>query len=75
MSVDGEIREAFSARTMDCPPVTNDMTKQIVAQSRKKYCTPRADVEKLLSKWDEAGDFTEDNVAPEMEKEFEEPLI
>jgi len=75
MSVDGEIREAFSARTIDVPPVKEDHSKQIIEQSRKKYCTPKAEVEKLLSKWDEAGEFTEDNVAPEMEKDFEEPLI
>jgi len=75
MSVDGEIREAFSARTMDMPKPTNDLTDQVVAHSREAYCAPRKDVEKLLSKWDEAGEFTEDNLAPEMEKEFEEPLI
>ncbi|MBU0727716.1 type IV secretion system DNA-binding domain-containing protein [Patescibacteria group bacterium] len=75
MSVNGEIREAFSGRTIDCPPPTNDYTEEIKKQSREKYCTPRADVEKLLSKWDEAGEFTEDNVAPSMEQEFEEPLI
>ncbi|MBN2086796.1 type IV secretory system conjugative DNA transfer family protein, partial [Candidatus Peregrinibacteria bacterium] len=75
MSVDGEIREAFSGRTLDVPPVTNDLTEKIKQQSRQKYCTPRVDVEKLLSKWDEAGDFTQDNMAPDMEQEFEEPLI
>ncbi|MBU0578175.1 type IV secretion system DNA-binding domain-containing protein [Patescibacteria group bacterium] len=75
MSVNGEIREAFSGRTIDCPPVTNDFTDKIIKHSRKNYCTPKADVEKLLSKWDEAGEFTEDNTAPDMEQEFEEPLI
>lgn len=75
MSVNGEIREAFSGRTLNSPPVTHDLTPQIIEASRKAYCTPREDVEKLLSKWDEAGEFTEENMAPEMEKEFEEPLI
>ncbi len=75
MSVNGEIREAFSARTVNAPKVEKDLSDQIIAQSREKYCTAKAEVEKLLSKWDEAGDFNEDNVAPEMEKEFEEPLI
>ncbi len=75
MSVNGEIREAFSARTIDVPPVTNDLTERIIAQSREKYCAPRAEVEKLLSKWDEAGEFGEDNVAPDYEQDFEEPLI
>ncbi|PIZ73388.1 hypothetical protein COY07_02070 [Candidatus Peregrinibacteria bacterium CG_4_10_14_0_2_um_filter_43_11] len=75
MSVNGEIREAFSARTLDVPPVTNDLTDEIIALSRSKYCTPREEVEKQLSKWDEAGEFTEENMAPDMEQEFEEPLI
>ena len=75
MSVNGEIREAFSGQTIDAPSVENDLTDKIIAQSRAKYCTPRKDVEKLLSKWDEAGDFGEDNVAPEYEQDFEEPLI
>lgn len=75
MSVNGEIREAFSARTLDVPAPPNDYTPQIVAQSREKYCTPKVDVEKILSKWDEAGEFSEDNKAPDYEQEFEEPLI
>lgn len=75
MSVNGEIREAFSARTLTVPPSTADHTKDIVEESRKKYCLPKAQVEKLLSKWDEAGDFDEGNSAPSYEKAFEEPLI
>jgi len=75
MSVDGEIREAFSGRTVNCPPVTNDLTDKILDASRSKYCTPRKDVVKLLSKWDEAGEFDDENMAPEMEQPFEEPLI
>jgi len=75
MSVNGEIREAFSGRTLDVPKIENDYTKQIIDQSRKKYCTPKAQVEKILSKWDEAGEYSEENLAPELEKEFEEPLI
>jgi len=75
ISVNGEIREAFSARTLDVPPITTDFSQQIIEHSRATYCTPRADVEKLLTKWDEAGDFGEDNIAPEMEQPFEEPLI
>lgn len=75
MSVNGEIREAFSARTIDAPPITDDHSKAIIEHSRKNYCSTKADVEKLLTKWDEAGEFTEDNVVPEMEQEFEEPLI
>jgi len=75
MSVNGEIREAFSGRTLDVPKTEDDYSKKIIDQSRKKYCTPKSDVEKMLSKWDEAGDYSEENLAPELEKEFEEPLI
>ena len=75
MSVNGEIREAFSARTVNVPSITNDFSQKIVEQSRQKYCAPKTDVEKLLSKWDEAGDFSEDNIVPDMEKPFEEPMI
>ena len=28
-----------------------------------------------VMKWDEAGEFTAENMAPELEKDFEEPLI
>jgi hypothetical protein len=75
MSVNGEIREAFSGRTLDVKPPDKPFIKEIINHSRKTYCTPREDVEKLLSKWDEAGEFTASNTAPEYEKEFEEPLI
>jgi len=75
ISVEGEIREAFSARTVDVPEITQDFTKEIIENSRKKYCSPREEVEKLLSKWDEAGDFSDDNVVPELAQPFEEPLI
>lgn len=75
MSVNGEIREAFSARTIDMPKPAKDYSKEIIKRSRKAYCNPKSDVEKLLGKWDEAGDFSESNVAPEMEQPFEEPLI
>ncbi len=75
MSVDGQVREAFSARTLDMPPPDNDLTDQIMEHVRKTYCMPRADVDKLLSKWDEAGELSDDNMAPEIEADFEEPLI
>ncbi|MFH1821786.1 MAG: hypothetical protein ABH852_05040, partial [Methanobacteriota archaeon] len=75
MSVNGEIREAFSGRTLDMPKVVEDSTEKIVDHSRKAYCTPRVAVEKLLTKWDEAGDFGQENIAPELEQDFEEPLI
>ena len=75
MSVNGETREAFSGRTLNVPKVEDHFVKEIIENNRDMYCTPRDQVEKLLGKWDEAGEFDESNMAPEYEKEFEEPLI
>ncbi|MCX6735157.1 MAG: type IV secretion system DNA-binding domain-containing protein [Candidatus Peregrinibacteria bacterium] len=73
MSINGEIREAFSARTMDVPKIKKNFVKEIIENSRKTYCEPRAKVEETLAKWDESGEFA--NAAPEGDPEFEEPLI
>ncbi len=73
MSVNGEIREAFSGRTLSVPQIKESYVPQIIEQSRKKYCMTRAEVEKMLSKWDEAGEF--EDLGPQEEPEFEEPLI
>ena len=73
MSVHGEIREAFSAKTMDVPKPPESYAAEIIANSRKVYCEPRKDVEALLNKWDESGEF--ENSSPSEAPEFEEPLI
>ncbi len=76
MSVNGEVREAFSGKTIDVPPVTHDYTREIIELSRRKYCTPKADVEDMLAKWDEAASAppSKEEVAV-VEDEFDEPLI
>ena len=73
MSINGEIREAFSARTIDVPDVKNHFAEQIIAHSRAMYCRPRSEVEDLLNKWDESGEF--DDLQPSEDPVFEEPLI
>ncbi|MBU1151555.1 type IV secretion system DNA-binding domain-containing protein [Patescibacteria group bacterium] len=73
MSVDGEIREAFSGRTIDVPKPVDPHVEEIIAMSREAYCMPRAQVEELLNKWDESGEFA--NAGPQEDPEFEEPLI
>lgn len=73
MSVNGEIREAFSARTLGVPKIEKDFSKQIIENSRKEFCDKRQNVEDMLSKWDEAGEF--ENSGPAEEPVFEEPLI
>lgn len=76
MSVNGELREAFSGRTLDVPKVEKDFTREIIAASRKKYCLPKSEVEEMLRKWDEAAaapPSEEERAA--VEEKFEEPLI
>jgi hypothetical protein len=73
MSVNGEIREAFSARTLSVPSVKEDYTKEIIEHSRATYCQPKKSVEEMLNKWDEAGEF--ENAPADGDPVFEEPLI
>ncbi|MDP2736094.1 MAG: hypothetical protein Q8P12_07925, partial [bacterium] len=76
MSVQGEIREPFSARTMDVPKETKDLSKEILNLSRQKYCMKQEDVEAFLQRWDEAATAppSKEQLA-EVEEKFEEPLI
>ena len=76
MSVGGELREAFSGRTLDAPRIDQDFTAQIIDASRRKYCTPKPKVEEMLKQWDEAASAPpkpEEIVG--IEEKFEEPLI
>ena len=75
MSVQGEIRKAFSGRTMDIHYPKEDYSKEIIAQSRAKYCTPIKEVETLLNQWDESGEFTDKVGERPEDQAFEEPLI
>ncbi len=75
MSVSGELREAFSGRTLDAPRVEYDNTEAIIASSRKKYCMPRADVETMLKQWDEAASAPPKPEEIDQSEVFEEPLI
>lgn len=76
MSVKGEIREPFSARTLDAPKITKDNTAAIMEQSHQKYCQPKSEVEEMLRKWDEAAAAppSEEELAM-VEEKFEEPII
>ncbi len=75
MQVNGEQREAFSGRTLDAPAIEHDYTPQIIAQSRAKYCTPKAQVEENLKKWDEAASAPPKKEEVPAEETFEEPII
>lgn len=75
MSVNGEIRKAFSGKTMGINYPEKDFSKEIIENSRKMFCSPVKDVETLLNKWDESGEF-EDAIGSRVEDmPFEEPLI
>jgi len=73
MSVDGEIREAFSGKTLTVPKMSGEFVQDIINNSRKNYCANREQVETVLNKWDEAGEF--EGAGPDEAPEFEEPLI
>ncbi len=76
MSVNGELREAFSGRTLDAPRSEKDWTPQIIEWSRKNYCLPRAEVESMMKKWDEAASAPPSKEEQaQVEEQFEEPLI
>ncbi len=78
MSIQGELSEAFSARTMDMNLPDYDHVQEIIEESRRKFCTPRLKVEDMLKKWDEGSDAPppEDiNQVIKQAEEFETPLI
>jgi len=72
MSINGEIREAFSGRTLNMTFPDEDYTRHIITSSREKYSKPISDVEKLLTRWDESSGESFDD---DRNKEFDEPII
>jgi len=77
MSVDGQIRDAFSARTINVPNPKKDLTKEILDFSRKTYARPVKEVEDILKRWEENADEAHQSINPKDlgEPEFEQPLI
>ncbi|MFA6528004.1 MAG: hypothetical protein WCT46_00515, partial [Candidatus Gracilibacteria bacterium] len=76
MSVDGQIRDAFSGKTIDVPKPVSDLSEEIRDLSRSKYARPVAEVTEILKKWEEGGSIEGPN-GPEGagEENFTEPLI
>ena len=72
LSVHGEIREAFSGKTLHVGYEKQDNSKAILDFSRITYGTKKQEVVDLLSKWDESGEFAN---SVEMTADFEAPLI
>jgi hypothetical protein len=75
MSVNGELREAFSGRTLDAPRIREDHTQSIIEWSRQHYCRPKREVEEMLKKWDEIAS-SEPTIREKAAQElFEVPLL
>lgn len=82
MSIDGEIKEAFSGRTSKMSyPADNELPEYVDESkkfSRDNYSLPLAEVEEILQRWEE-GEY--DASSPDndsdasKEVKFEEPLI
>jgi hypothetical protein len=53
MTIKGEVRDAFSGRTLPIKFLEEDLTQEIIARSRAKYAKPIAEVEDVLKKWEE----------------------
>lgn len=75
MSVDGELRDAFSGRTINVQSPKDNYTDEIIKRSRSRYSTPRAEVENELKKWDESASESDEVLAASIEQKFAEPLI
>jgi hypothetical protein len=79
MSIDGELTESFSGKTLGIDYSKVDHSAEIISLSRAAYCAPREDVETMLQKWDEGS--TDEPVAVtastviEETQDFEMPLI
>ncbi len=75
MSVDGELRDAFSGRTLNVSPPKENYSEEIIRRSREKYARPRAQVEEDLKKWDEGATEEDQALVSTIEQKFAEPLI
>lgn len=64
MSINGELSEAFSGKTLDMVFPETDISREVMEHSRKLYCVPKANVEKRLESWDEGG-YAEDREGAE----------
>jgi type IV secretory pathway TraG/TraD family ATPase VirD4 len=78
LSIEGELSEPFSGRTLNMVYPEHDYSRDIIEASREAYCKPKEDVETLLRKWDEGGaevSKEEANSVIQSAQDFEMPLI
>jgi hypothetical protein len=77
MSVRGETRDAFSARSLDCATPKEHHVKEIIERSRETFAKPKKDVEELLRKWDESGGDVSQEAwySGALDEEFAPPIV
>ena len=75
MSIDGEIREAFSGRTSDMLTPQIHYSKQCIDFSRNKYSNPINKVEQIIEQWEKGKLTTETTNNLSNEIEFNEPIL
>jgi type IV secretory pathway TraG/TraD family ATPase VirD4 len=88
MSIDGEVREAFSGRTLEMETPEKNFAEQCIEHSRATYARPLEEVNGVLKRWEENGvepttpaaqpssaSPPSDPATPFQEVEFDEPLI
>jgi hypothetical protein len=51
MSIDGQTSQPFSAKTLNMPAPRDDLTQEIIANSRRNYSKNRTEVEALINEW------------------------
>jgi hypothetical protein len=86
MSIDGEIREAFSGKTLGMEIPEKDFVNECVDYSRRTYARPLSEVTEILQQWEEGAVAAPVKAAPgapapvmtsslDEQADFEEPLI
>ncbi|MDD4352159.1 MAG: type IV secretion system DNA-binding domain-containing protein [Candidatus Gracilibacteria bacterium] len=75
MSVNGQMWDAFSGRTLDVPSYPYDYTEEIREASRQKYTKPVKEVEELIKKMDEEESKFDPEAAKKIQEEFEAPIV
>ncbi|HEY5714076.1 MAG TPA: type IV secretory system conjugative DNA transfer family protein, partial [Candidatus Gracilibacteria bacterium] len=80
MSINGELREAFSGRTLNMEIPKTNFSKECIDWSRKNYTRRAHEVEEALKNWEEnaVGESQKNaaaNKSLQEEEDFEEPLI
>ena len=87
MSVDGELREAFSGRTLDMKFPKENYAADCIAHSRANYARPDEEVQEILNQWEEGKPYEGEKKKEKGEKrggsgpdpfetvEFVEPIL